>query len=78
MLDTEQLMIARMMEGQECAPADAPSVLGLVIGLRPPAVPTLSCCVRVQAVANALLGACLMPVSAWVSKCVPSCSSLRQ
>ena len=42
MLDPEQAMIARMMAGQECAPADAPSVLGLVIGLRSCTVLTLS------------------------------------
>lgn len=79
MLDPEQVMIAQMMAGQECAPADAPSVLGLVIGLRPPAVPTpLLLCPHpggLRCLAGCLLDAC---VRLGFQVCVPSCSSSRQ
>ena len=78
MLDPEQVMIARMTEGQECAPANAPSVLGLVIGLRPPVVPIPLCFVRpggLLCLAGCLLGAC---VRLSFQVCAPSCPSLRQ
>ena len=76
MVDPEQAMIALMMQGDTCMRADAPSVLGLVIGLvcaasmlcRPPS--------RFVSVKDCVLRCNLFCLPSCLPACLPACLSV--